>query len=168
MKDVSDPDEKYDVEDEDAAVGDVSVDGIRQETERFPHRAHKAVALLIRGILRSLTAAVSAVKNNAAQQVDWKEEDGGEAVEEDVPDVTDLPLDDVARSLGLEPIFSQYLLTEVVSYEPLLARPHGGLYPGVLGVVLHLVLVVVVLVHQYRLRLANFLTTVQKVHFKSS
>ena len=100
------PEKNDDVEDQHGAVDDESVDGIGQKVSHLLQCVAGAVAslplllgLLCVGLRCFSLAAVSQVDKDIADGVERQEDDGGEAVEEDVPDVTDLPLDDVARSL---------------------------------------------------------------------
>ena len=79
----------------------------------------------------SSLAAVPQVDTNTADDVERQEEDGGDAIEEDIKQVADLPLDNVPGGLRFQPILSQNLLTEVVAHKLLQAEFDGGLDPGV-------------------------------------
>ena len=141
-----------DVEDQHGAVDDESVDGIGQKVSHLLQCVVGvgAVAslpllpgLLCVGLRYFYLAAVSQVDKDKADDVEREEDDGGDAVEEDVKQVADLPLDDVPRALGLQPILSQNLLTEVVAHELLLTKFEGGLDPWVAGVISSTILKIV-------------------------
>ena len=144
------PEKNDDVEDQHGAVDDESVDGIGQKVSHLLQCVAGAVAslplllgLLCVGLRCFSLAAVSQVDKDKADDVEREEDDGGDAVEEDVNQVADLPLDDIPGALGLQPILSQNLLTEVVAHELLLTKFEGGLDPGVAGVISSTILKIV-------------------------
>ena len=158
---------KDDVEDQDGAVDDKSVDGIGQKVSHLPQcvagwEAFSSLLWLLEVLLSSI-AAVSQVDEDTADDVERQEDDGGDAVEENIEQVADLPLDDVPSCLGLQPILSQNLLTEVVAHKLLQAEIDGGFDPGVACVIRA---VVVIIVHQQQFGLIDLVAKVQNVHWK--
>ena len=108
-------------------------------------------------------AAVSQVDEDTADDVERQEDDGGDAVEENIEQVADLPLDDVPSCPGLQPILSQYLLTKVVAHKLLLAEIDGGLDPWVACAIRA---TNVKIVHQQQFGLIDLITKIQDVHWK--
>ena len=76
-------------------------------------------------------AELPQVDKHIADDVERQEDDGGDAVKEDIKQVTHLPLDNVPGALGLQPILSQNLLTEVVAHKFLLAEFDGSFDSGI-------------------------------------
>ena len=126
---------KDDVEDQDGAVDDESVDGIGQKVSHLSQGVAAAVTSSFLHLRCFSLAAMSQVDPDTADDVERQEDDGGDAVEEDIQQVADLPLDDITGALGLQPILSQNLLTEVVSCKFLLSKFDGRLDPGISRVI---------------------------------
>ena len=156
----------YDVEDQDGAVDDKSVDGIGQKVGHLPQCVPGWEALSplpwLPEMLLSI-AAVSQVDKDTADDVERQEDDGEDAVKKYIEQVADLPLDDVPGCLRLQPILSQNLLTEVVAHKLLQAEIDGGLDPGIACVIRA---TVVKIVHQQQFGLIDLITKIQDVHWK--
>ena len=125
-----------DVENQDGAVDDESVDWIGQEVSHLSQRvAAAAVTSSFPHLGCFFLAAMSQVDPDKADDVERQEDDGGDAVQEDINQVADLPLDNIPGALRLQPILSQNLLTEVVAYKFLQSEFDGGLDPGIARVI---------------------------------